>query len=426
MKSLYDFQQKALDTLLLHPEKHVLVMEVGMGKGILSIAWARAICKRTKKNKVLVITTSSKVHVTDSLKRNDFEQDADELCGEEWRKSLEAFETVSWDSLYKWVEDHKLRLSDWVVIADELFKGKNPLSKRGRAFQKITKATDDWTGYTATPGSTWIDYLGYFMAAGLVRNKTQFVHRFCHVQTFKGFPEIVGYIEENTLKDWWAKISYAPDANKALSELPKANYSIITVPKPKGYSKVLKMRQKLCQDGTVSEEYEDFISNPSQLTNYLRRLCFTPEKKQWIADFLEGLGDNAIIFYNYTETGNELEEIARKVLPRGAKVWRIDGAHHEIPTKETIGTYDVVLTQWQSGSEGLNLAFLNQWIAAEMTYSQVIWHQAKGRVMRIGQTRPVFYYLLKTEHTIEDAILECIKQKNDFAVKTWLLGQGLL
>lgn len=426
MKRLYDFQRTALKTLLSHPEKHILIMEVGTGKGILSIAWAKAICERTGKNKVLVITTSSKVHVTDSLKRNDFEQDADELCGEAWRKSLGAFDVVSWDSLYKWVDAHKQRLGDWVVIADELFKGKNPLSKRGRAFQKIAQATQDWTGYTATPGSVWIDYLGYFMAAGLVRNKTRFMQRFCRVQTFKGFPEIVGYLEENVLRDWWAQISYAPDANKALSELPKANYSIITVPKPKGYDKVLKMRQKLCEDGEVSEDYEDFITNPSQLTNYLRRLCFTQQKKQWIADFLEGLGDNAIIFYNYTETGDGLEAIAKKVLPKGARVWRIDGSHHEIPTKETIGKFDVVLTQWQSGSEGLNVQYINRWIAVEMTYSQVIWHQAKGRVMRIGQSRPVFYYLLKTEHTIEDAMLKCIKNKQDFAARTWLLGQGLL
>ena len=312
------------------------------------------------------------------------------------------------------------------MIADEIFKGKTPTSRRGRAFQKIANSTHDWTGYTATPGSVWLDYLGYFMACGLVRNKTHFMQRFCVVQTFKGFPEIVSYREEDTLKRWWAQISYAPDANKALSELPKANYSIITVPKPKGYSKVLKMRQKLCEDGTVSEEYEDFIANASQLTNYLRRLCFTPEKKQWIADFLEGLGENCIIFYNYKDTGNELEEIARRVIPKEARIWRIDGAHHEIPAKETIGPHDIVLAQWQSGSEGLNAQFICHLLIVEMTYSQVLHHQAKKRVLRIGQTRPVFYYLIKTEHTIEDAILECIKHKQDFASETWLLSQKLI
>lgn len=425
-KQLYKFQSQTVKDLLSYPDKHIVVAEVGLGKGAISVSWAYEICRRTGKRKVLVITTSSKVHVKDDLKRNDFEQDADEFVSSKFRSGLEAFETVSWDSLYKWVEANRRSLSEWVVIADEIFRAKNPLSRRGKSFQKIVQATPYWTGYTATPGSVWLDYLGYFEAAGLVRNKTRFMQRFCVVQTYKGFPEIVSYREEDTLKAWWAKISYAPDARRALSELPKANYSIVTVSKPKGYDKVLKMRQKLCADGTPSKEYEDIIENPSQLTNYLRRLCFTPQKKQWITDFLEGLGDNAILFYNYKDTGDELEEIAKNALPKDAKIWRIDGAHHQIPTKETIGKYDVVLTQWQSGSEGLNLQFLNQWIAVEMTYSQVIWHQAKGRVMRIGQTRPVFYYLLKTEHTIEDAILKCIRQKQDFAERVWLLGNGLL
>ena len=425
-KQLYDFQKSCVKTLIESPDKHIVVLEVGLGKGAISVSWAAEACKRSGKRRVLVITTSSKTKVKDELKRNDFEQDADEFVSPFFRQSLLAFETVSWDSLYKWVLAHKNDLSDWVVIADEIFKAKTPTSRRGKSFQKITQSTHDWTGYTATPGSVWIDYLGYFEATGLVRNKTHFVRRFCVIQTYKGFPEIVSYREEEVLKRWWAQISYAPDANKALSELPKANYSIVTVPKPKGYDKVLKMRQKLCADGTVSEEYKDIITNASQLTNYLRKLCFTPEKKQWISDFLEGLGDNAIIFYNYRDTGDELEEIAKRALPKDAKIWRIDGSHHEIPTKETMGKHDIVLAQWQSGGEGLNLQHVHIWLAVEMTYSQVIWHQAKGRVMRIGQTRPVFYYLLKTKHTIEDAILECLKRKQDFAEKNWLLGQGML
>lgn len=426
-KSLYRFQQKALDDLLAHPDKHIVVMNCGLGKGPLSICWAYETCKQTHKTRVLIITTSSKTKVKDALKRNDFEQDADEFCGNEWRKDLDAFETVSWDSLYKWVDTHKTTISSWVVIADEVFRGKNPLSRRGRAFQKIANATPHWTGWTATPGSVWLDYLGYFEASKLIRNKTHFMQRFCVVQTYKGFPEIVSYKDESTLKRWWTQISYAPDAREALSELPSATYSIITVPKPKGYSKVLKMRQKLCSDGiTPSEEYEDIITNASQLTNYLRRICFTPEKKQWIADFLEGLGENAIIFYNYRATGDELEEIARKALPKDAKIWRIDGSHHEIPTPETTGPHDIVLAQWQSGSEGLNLQHLHIWVSVEMIYSQVIWHQAKKRVMRIGQTKPVFYYLLKTEGTIEDDILKCIKEKQSFSERVWLLGNGLI
>jgi len=311
------------------------------------------------------------------------------------------------------------------VLTHNCFKGKTPTSRRGKAFIKVTNATNDWTGYTATPGQVWIDFLGYFIATGLVRNKTAFMREFCNVQTFKGFPEIVGYYNEDTLKRWWAQISIAPDASKAIQELPKSNYDLTYVSKPKGYSKVLKMRRKLCENGEVSEDYEDFIDNPSKLTNYLRRMCWT-EKKQWVADYLEGLGEPCLIFYNYINTGNDIEQIAYKVLPNGAKVWRIDGSHHEIPTRDTIGKYDVVLSQWQSGSEGLNLEFITEWLAVEPTYSFVIHHQGKKRVMRIGQTRPVFYHMLISKGTIEEDILKCIREKKLFSEKNWLISQKLI
>lgn len=422
-KRLFDYQAKLVDTLIRNPQKSVIVMDCGLGKGPSSIVWAYRKCKMTSKNKVLVITTSSKVHVKDSLKRNDFEQDADAFVPGFRDEFL--LETVSWDSLHKWVVAHKGELGQWVYIADEIFKAKNPTSRRSRAFQAIAKATSDWTGYTATPGQVWIDFLGYFIATGFVKNKTCFMRRFCRIQTFKGFVEIVGYNEERTLKNWWERISYAPDAREALQELPKANYDLVYTSKPKGYSKVLKMRQKLCSDGELSEDYEDFIDNPSALTNYLRRLCWN-EKRQWMSDYLEGLGTNCVIFYNYTDTGNEIEEIAKKVLPKEAKVWRIDGSHHQIPTTDTLGEYDIVLAQWQSGGEGLNLQMITQMVMVEPTYSYVIWHQAKKRIHRIGQDRPVFYHALFAKGTIEEDILECIKGKRDFAENTWLISNKLI
>lgn len=418
-KKLFDFQCETVRTLLARPDKHFVISGVGSGKSLMAIAWAFKTCEREKKNKVLIVSTKSKTKTT------DFQDDADALIPE-WRNNLVAFELCTWDLLYKWVDAHKKELSNWVFVIDECFKGKTSTSRRGRAFQKVAQATKNWIGFTATPGDVWNDYQAYFQACGLVKNKTQFVKEFCKIQTFKGFPEIVGYYNEDKLKQWWAQISYAPNTSKMLSELPKASYNVVAVSKPKGYSKVLKMRQKLCSDGeTPSDDWKDIIENSSQLTNYLRQMCFTNEKKQWFTDFLEGLGEQAFVFYNYVQTGDKLENLAKKVLPKDAKVWRIDGRHHEIPTKETMGPRDIVLAQWQSGAEGLNAQFMRVMVIMELQYSYATHHQGKGRINRIGQERPMFYYLLLAKGTIEEHILKCIQGKRDFSAKVWLLGQGL-
>lgn len=367
-KSLYRFQQDTVDALISDPRKHIVVASMGLGKSICAIAWARQTQTRTGINKVLVLSTRSKVSTT------DFQDDADAVFPG-WRDTLGAFELCTWDLLYKWVNAHAKELDQWIYIADEVAKMKAGTgSRRGRAFLKIAKTTPNWSGYTGTPGDAWIDYQGYFIACGLVKNKTEFVRNFCNVQTFKGFPEIVGYYHEDVLRKWWGQISYAPDTKAMTAQLPKTSYHLIKFEKPKGYDKVIKLRQKLCKDGEVSTtpELEDIITNSSQLSNYLRQLCFTKQKQQWVADFLEGLGEGCIIFYNYITTGDTLEKIAKKALPETARIWRIDGRHHEIPTPDVFGDRDIILAQWQSGAEGINAQFIRTWLAVEMQYSYAL------------------------------------------------------
>ena len=416
--TLYDFQKNCVKALL--SGKRIIYASVGTGKTGIGAVWANEVCKRTGKQKVLVVSTASKV------KTSDFQEAFRDFVSPSFLSSLSSFSLSSWHSLHKWVKLHQNELSEWVVIADECQRMCGFTSRMAKSFLQITKATQDWAGFTGTPGDTWEKFGAYFCATGLVRNKTHFANRFFIVETYKGFPEIVGYKEQDTLKRWWANISYAPDTSKIAQELPKATHKVVYFSKPKGYEKVLKMRQKLCSDGSLSEDYDDFLDNPSATFHYLRQLCFTKEKQQWLSDFIEGLGENCIIFYNYKETANTIEAIAKKVLPKGAKVWRIDGSHHQIPTKDTIGKYDIVLSQWQSGSEGLNLQFMRVWVSAELTYAYSTAQQARGRVLRKGQTRPVFFFYLQTEDTIETDIMNCLKDKGKFSEKVWLLGQGMI
>lgn len=402
---LYEYQEWAIKALL--SGKHIVVAGTGSGKGAMSVIWAKDVCEKTNKNKVLVVTTASKAN----MKPNDFEGDADKWCGPSFRKSLSSFSVISWHKLSAWVAANWKNIGEWVFVFDEVAKASAGVSSgMGKAFLKITARNQDWAGFTATPGDVWIKFYPYFQACGLVRNKTQFISRYCVVQTFKGFPEIVKYRFEEELKKFWTSISAAPDTQKMLEELPQETHKVLGFRKPYDYNKVLKTRIGVCGD---------MLDTPGALCAELRRLCFTKDKKQWISDFVEGLGTGAVMFYNFIRTGDELEEVVEKVLPKGAKVWRIDGKHHDIPTADTIGKYDVVLCQWQSGSEALNLQFLHYWVAVELCYSYSTAIQARGRIKRIGQKSLMRYYYLLTDGTIEQAILKCLKNKSEFSEDVW-------
>ena len=348
---------------------------------------------------------------------HDFENEAKELSLG-WFSSLSSFVVLSWNGLAKWYKENSATL-DWArcaFIFDECHRSKAGVSSAmGRAFLNIAKRTSVWTGYTATPGDKWIDFYGYFIATKFLRNKGQFLSDFCNIQTYKGYPEIVSYHSQNILQEWWGEITYFPDTADVEAQLPAATHKVIEFNKPRNYHKVMQTRERL--------DTGEFIETTMGLCHYLRQLCITPANLEWIADFIEGLGERCVIFYNYTEEGEQIANAIKKVLPYGAKIWNINGKTHDIPTAETMGERDVVLAQWTSGSASLNLQFINYWVSSSPCYSLTVSVQGRVRIRRIGQKKPQFFYYLKCKNSIEEDIYACLKDKKDFSEKTWYKQQ---
>lgn len=408
MPELYDYQQECVKKLL--GRKRFIISGVGSGKTAMSLVWAQEKIRKTNKDKLLIVTTASK------SRTGDFEKEAD-IWTPGLKENLSSFIVLSWHKLAAWVYDNYDYISEYVIIFDEVQRAKAGASSgMGKAFLRITKESKNWVAFTGTPGDTWLSFYPYMQACGLVKNKTSFLARYATVQTYKGYPEIVEWKEEEELRRMWAKISYAPDTHKVMSELPEQTHRVFTFSKPKSYVKTLETR---CGgDG-------EFLDTAGALCAELRRLCFTKDKQQWIKDFVDGLESGCVFFYNFVKTGDMLEDIIKKVLPKSSKVWRIDGSHHDIPTADTIGEKDMVLCQWQSGSEALNLQFLHYWVAVELCYSYSTANQARGRIRRLGQKHPQWYGYLLTEGTIEQDILKCLKGKGEFSARNWCLGKGI-
>lgn len=404
MPELYDFQKQAVADLQ-QPEKHIVLSGVGSGKGSMALWWLRS----TGKKHWLVVTTASK---RDS---KDFEQECD-MWFPNLRESLSSFTVISWEGLAKWTVANWSSLDNYAIVLDECQKFKaGTSSARGRAVLQIAKRIDDWAGFTATPGDRWIDFQAYFIAGGYVKNKTQFIREFCEVQTFKGYPEIVGYRDEYLLKRWWEEMVVRPDTSQMEAELPFERHRTYEFKPDPYYYKLLKTR---------TNQAGEFLDTPGSLSAECRRLCFGKGKQQWLADYLEGLGTNAVLFYALTQTGDRICEIAKHALPKGARVWRICGGIHEIPTADTIGKYDVVVCQWQAGAEALNLQFMQEWVSVEPCYSYSTSEQARGRIRRIGQQKPMVFRYLHCPKTIEDNIYKALKEKSEFSAEVWYKELG--
>lgn len=403
MLTLYPYQEKTIADLC-EPNKHICIAGTGSGKGAIMLHWLKA----TDKTKWLAVVTASK---RDS---KDVEHEAEGWFGADFMAGIE-LQVISWHGLAKWVMAHWAELDDWAFAFDEIHSARAGVSSnRGRAFIQVAKRTECWTGYTATPGDRWIDFQAYFVACGLVKNKTAFMREFCEIQTFKGFPEIVGYRSVKILDHYWRSIAVFPDTSAMLAELPEEQHKTVHFKPSAAYNKFKKDRR---------DENGEFVETVMGYCHRLRQLCFTKDKAQWLSDYLENLGTNTVLFYNYVIEGDEIEKIAKKVLPKGAKIWRIDGKHHDIPTEDKMGKYDIVLAQYTSGSASLNLQFLNEMVLVSPNYSYTVSVQARGRIKRIGQKKNMLFWYLLTDNTIENDVYRCLRGKSDFAETTWALAE---
>ena len=394
---LYDFQKKAVEALL-KPETHFVISGTGSGKTAMMFDYLR----RKDPKKVLIVCTPSK---RDS---GEFLDDADKFAGKGW-KERRTVEIISWHKLYDWVfYEHSKEMEEWAVAFDEVQCAAAGISsKMGKAFLVLTEHCKDWTAYTATPGDVWIKFYPYFTACGLVKNKTHFVNQFCFMQTYP-FPAIKGYRQEDKLLEMWRSVSHTPDTSEVFAQLPEKTCQVVKFKKPKGYDKCLKNSETL--EG-------EFLDSNMALAHYMRQMCATKKKQDWLGEWLDGTDENAVIFYNYVKEREDIIEVCNK---KHRKVWRIDGEKHEIPTADTIGKGDIVVAHYQSGSASLNLQFMRYWISYSYNYSYTTFLQAIGRIDRIGQTRPMVFWFLKCTGTIEDDVAKALKNKQDFSEKVWI------
>lgn len=401
---LHEYQKRSVDDLLAG--KHFLILNPGAGKTACAMRWV----EQTGKHKLLIVTTAS---VRDA---KQMEQEMEMWTSEVYNTSLSSFSVVGWQGLAKWLQNFDANcddsLDDYAIIFDEVAYAKaGASSQRGKAFLKLTRRTDCWIGLTATPGDRWIDFQAYACATKLVRNLTEFRRKYCIMQNFKGFPEIVGYQNTDELSEWWDSVSVRPDTSNVFAELPSEIHRTIHLQTPTGYKKVIKTHTRL-EDG-------ELIETAPEMLHYLRQLVIMDKKRQeWIGEFLESNNEQIIFFTNYKVEAEMVSELAKKHRPK-AKVWKIDGENHDIPTAETMGKNDIIVANYKSGSEGLNLQFLHYTVFVSYNYSYSTSIQARGRQKRLGQKHTMFYYYLHSQNTVDDDILKALINKSDFAAEEW-------
>jgi superfamily II DNA or RNA helicase len=145
-------------------------------------------------------------------------------------------------------------------------------------------------------------------------------------------------------------------------------------------------------------------------------------KLSYLEELLDGLfadpGCKAILFSEWTTMLNLIEPMLRK---RKLDYVRLDGSVPQKNRQALVHRFRDdpncrLFITTNAGSTGLNLQAANTVINVDLPWNPAVLEQRIGRAHRMGQQRPVQVYVLVTEETIEEGLLNTLSAKHDLAL----------
>lgn len=311
------------------------------------------------------------------------------------------YDTCTYNMLSKKYKDYE----GYFVIFDECHRLKNSTGVWGKAGYNLSKIASGFILLSATPiPNGWEDVINYFKMFNLTKNKTQFIRNEAITSIDMGYLEILGWKNENKLKNMWRSVSRRLGKDEAI-DLPPLIFKDVLFKASNIYKVIKKDRI-----------YDDILyDNQMKLRHGLRLYTNLDKKIEYIKEFVENTNDNIIIFYNYDE---ELEELKKAITK---KTYLCNGKIKDYPKKSEWNTIKntVTLANYKSGSEAVEFTYANIIIYFSPTESYTEFYQSYGRCYRNGQNKKVTAYKFITEGTIETDIYRALNNKQDFNYNLW-------
>lgn len=405
--NLYQYQQDYLARL---PASCLMAADLGTGKTLMSLAhWERQNTGR----KLLIVAPASKIRT------GDWESEASRWFG----LAMPDITYISYESLRLMDKDTKkprwwkftgARNGGTVydVIADECHSLKNPQAKQSKAVLEIKMSGGVFIGLSGTPmPNGWIDFAGYSKLFGFTKGITEFKTKYCVYQDYKGFPELVKYINVSALETQLRRVAYKLSRDQA-AELPSRQLLATNIVMPAKTARLYHQLRITRKDPRTTE----LLDNSSRLLSVLRQST-TDARLDSLLSVVGDSSDNMVVFYNYI---SERKAILKALAKTGKTILRYDGDQHDtLPASDAKIQDTILVAHYKSASTGLNLQWANVTIYFSPSYSYQEFEQSIGRTHRNGQTKKCLYYLFNVKNTVDRDIWQCLREKRDFNEKLW-------
>lgn len=421
-----------------------LLMEMGTGKTITSIAIAGRAYLSGKIKRLLILAPKSIVTVWEDefSKFADFPYSLSVLQGSSVKKT-EALKRIPHKGLEVAVVNYdsttliEMELTKWnpdFLICDESSKIKNPTAKMSKAAYRLSKLCKYRLILTGTPiqnnpldffsqykvlderifGKSFYAFkneyailgtfnqpIGWRNLAGLVKKAHSVAYRVTKEDALD-LPETTDIIRSITLEDKTMKL-YRQFVRDSCAELSKGEVTATNI-----LTRLLRLQQitgGFLRPDDNSDRYEQVSS----------------AKLDALEDIIDTSVSENIKVVVVARFIPEITEICRMLDKKSIKYARICGdvkdRANEVESFQKDPECMVFVGQLQTVSMGLTLTASSTMVFYSLSYNFADYSQARARIHRIGQRNTCQYIHLAAKNTIDETVLAALKQKENLASK---------
>lgn len=383
MIHLYPHQEKCLAETASR-NRTAFYCDMGLGKTFISSEKAKDLNKP-----VLVICQKSKI--------------------QDWQRHFQKYyelpvTVINYDKV--WRKPEYLEWRGYTLILDESSLIKNPETRRTKYILKLQP--ENVILLSGTPvGGKYEELWSQCRLLGWNISKKLFFDQYIITQRLDigGFPitKVIGYKNVDRLKSKLREYGAIFMKSSDVIDLPEQVEISVPIPASPEYRRFKKDRY------VRMEETELVGDTPLKRLLYERQLCswYNKNKIGALKDLMDSTSDRMIIFYNFTAEFELIKTLTDR------PVSYINGTGTDLTHYETHSD-SLTLVQYQAGAMGHNLGKSNIVVYFTLPLSSDRFQQSLKRIHRIGQERCCFYYFLLTENSVEEKILQVLKQRRDF------------
>lgn len=427
----YDYQQYATNFIVAHKEA-VLLLDVGLGKTVITLTAIKELLDRKEAKRILVIAPLrvAKITWSDEIKKWDHLTDLaySVVVGTE-KQRLKALEKdaniyiINRESVEWLIHKSYKKFNYDMLVIDELSSFKSYSAKRFKALMNMRYRLNRVVGLTATPSSNSL--MDLFSEYKLIDGGLRLGQFITHYREKYFDPDkrnaniIFSYkLKPFAEKQIYSKIEDITISMKAVDylKMPPIIYNEIKVELD---SKDRKIYDILRKDMIVAlEDKEIDAMNAVSLSNKLLQMAngsvygeeqkvihIHDKKLDALEEIVEAANGNSVLCSYWYK--HDLERIKARF---GDKCVEINS--EASIRKWNKGDVQIGLIHPMSAGHGLNLqsgGSILVWFG--LTWSLELYQQTIGRLYRQGQTKSVIIHHIISKDTIDESVMIALKNK---------------